>query len=295
MSFHVKSETGTLRTVLVKHVKDAFTSQKQIEDQWRELGYSGPPNFDMATAEYRSFVGLMEDQGVEVLYLPSHDQTGLDSLYTRDSLLMTPEGAIVCRMGKAARRGEGVAMKEFIAERWIPVCGEIIEPGTVEGGDVLWLDNGETLAVGHGYRTNEEGIRQLRKLTAGMVKNFVVVPLVHWDGPTGLLHLMSFVSPLDEDLALVYSRIMPVVFRERMIRRGVRLLEVPESEFESMACNVLALSPRRIVMLSGNPKTKRLLEAEGVQVLEYDGDEISMKGHGGPTCLTRPIFREHRG
>jgi len=154
----------------------------------------------------------------------------------------------------------------------------------------VWLDDG-TLVVGHGYRTNAEGIRQLAKLTHGFVPELIVVPLPHWEGPGDVMHLMSLVSPVDLDLAVVYSRLLPVPFRQRLQAGGYDFVEVPDTEFESMGANVLATGPRRCLMLSGNPETRRRLEAAGAEVRVYEGVEISRKGAGGPTCLTRPLWR----
>src|SRR5688500_17221600 len=105
------------------------------------------------------------------------------------------------------------------------------------------------------------------------------------------MHLMSLLSPVDHDLAVVYSRLLPVPFREWLRDRGIHFVEVPDAEFESMGANVLALAPRRAVVLTGNPRTRAALERCGVEVVEYDGSEISIKGAGGPTCLTRPLRR----
>jgi N-dimethylarginine dimethylaminohydrolase len=170
------------------------------------------------------------------------------------------------------------------------VLGAITGEGRLEGGDVVWFDD-RTVAVGRGYRTNDEGIRQLRTLVGEAVDEVVVVPLPHWKGAEDVFHLMSILSPIDDDLALVYAPLLPVPFREWLLARGIKFVEVPESEFDSMGCNVLALAPRKCLALAGNPLTRERLEAEGVEVREFVGREISRKGGGGPTCLTRPIVR----
>jgi N-dimethylarginine dimethylaminohydrolase len=154
---------------------------------------------------------------------------------------------------------------------------------------VVWIDE-KTMIVGRGYRTNAEGIRQVRALLGADIE-VVDVPLPHWRGPGDVMHLMSLLSPVDHDLAVVYSRLLPVPFREWLLARGFSLVEVPDEEFDTMGTNVLALSPRQCVMLAGNPRTRAALERAGCEVLEYRGDEISLKGAGGPTCLTRPLAR----
>ncbi len=203
---------------------------------------------------------------------------------------MTKKGLILTNMGKKQREGEPAAVGEFLNGLDIPIVGSITGQGQLEGGDVVLWD-AQTLFVGLGYRTNKEGIRQLREFTKNDIKEFIVVPLPHWEGPRDVLHLMSMISPVDYDLAVVYSRLLPVSFRNWLMRRSVKLIEVPDSEFESMGCNVLAVAPRRCLMIEGNPQTRQKLLDEGVEVLEYSGEEISVKGAGGPTCLTRPLFR----
>ena len=155
----------------------------------------------------------------------------------------------------------------------------------------MWLDE-RTIAVGRGYRTNAAGIEQLHALLGDSVDEVIAVALPHWRGPDDVFHLMSVISPIDRDLALVYSPLMSVPFRERLLERGMTLVEVPDDEFATMGANVLALAPRRCVMLAGNPKTRARLERAGAEVFEYDGQEISVKGGGGPTCLTRPLARQ---
>lgn len=290
MKFGCQSMVAQMRRLLVKHPRNAFLSAGNIRAQWKTLNYSGCPNYEKALTEYDHFIALLRTGGTEILYLPQHGRTGLDSIYVHDPVLIANQGAILCNMGKAQRQHEPAAVGKFLSEIGVPVFGTIRGKGTLEGGDVLWLDD-RTLAVGRGYRSNDEGIRQLQRLLAGAVDEFFVVPLPHWQGPNYVLHLMSLISLLDHNLALVYPRLLPVPFFEWLLARGIKLLAVPDAEFKTMAGNVLALAPRRCIMLSGNPQTQSLLEAEGVKVWVYAGEEISLKGAGGPTCLTRPILR----
>ena len=290
MNLGSQSEVGKIQKILIKHPKDAFISQENVDAQWRTLNYSACPDYSKALDEYECFVNLLKRNVSEIHFLPRSDKTGLDSVYVRDAMITTPKGVILCSMGKQERRGEPSAAGEHLSELGIPILGAIAGEGRLEGGDLIWLD-GRTLVVGQGYRTNEDGIRQLKELTAGLVDEFIVIPLPHWRGPEGVFHLMSMISPVDFDLAVVYARLLPVPFRQWLINRGMKLVEVPDSEFKSMGCNILATSPLRCIMLSGNPQTKKLLEQEGVEVSEYIGEEISRKGTGGPTCLTRPLVR----
>jgi arginine deiminase len=290
MKYGCQSEVGDIKSLLLKHPREGFVEQEHINEQWMDLNYLGCPHYENAVAEYEDFVTLLQKFGPEIHYLPQNDKTSLDSIYVHDPVMITEQGAILCRMGKEMREEEPSAAGEFLNEIKIPILGEINEPGKLEGGDVVQF-NAHTLAVGQGYRTNAEGIRQLKELTKDFIKELVVVPLPHWNGPQDVLHLMSFISPVDRDCAVVYSRLMPVPFREWLLERGMTLIEVPDVEFETMACNVLAVAPRKCIMLAGNPRTKQILEDAGAEVLEYFGHEISKKGAGGPTCLTRPLYR----
>ncbi len=291
MKFGCQSEVDQIKSLLLKHPKDAFVGQEYIQSQWKELNYLASPDYDKALKEYDNFVEYLKKSISEIYYLPQNDKKGLDSIYVHDPVIITNKGSILCNMGKEKRRAEPSAAGEFLLELGIPILGSITGEGTLEGGDVVWIDE-RTLAVGLGYRTNEEGIRQLKELTGDFVDEFIVVPLPHWKGPGDVLHLMSLISPVDHDLAVVYSRLLPVPFREWLLRRGIQLLEVPDSEYETMACNILAVSPRKCVMISGNPQTKQMLKDKGIEIWEYGGEEISKKGAGGPTCLTRPLLRE---
>lgn len=222
-------------------------------------------------------------------FLPAAPTLGIDSIYVRDSVIVSPRGLILCNMGKAARGGEPTVNGDALARLGIPIVGAIEGEGRIEGGDLVWFDD-RTLAVGRTYRTNDAGIRQLKELVGSEV-DIVVAPMPHYRGPGDVFHLMSVLSPIDHDLALVYSPLMPIPLRGWLVDRGIGLVEVPDDEFDSMGCNVLALAPRCCVMLAGNPRTRAALERAGVKVVEYEGTEISAKGQGGPTCLTRPLLR----
>ena len=273
----------------LRQAEDAFRSPEHIARHWQPLNYLAAPDFERALVEYARFESLLREAGAEVVHLPADDRVGLDGIYVRDASLVSPRGVILAAMGKPARAAEPVVAGEFYRALGIPVLGAIEPPGSVEGGDLVWLDE-HTLVAGHGYRTNAAGIARLRELLGPDVE-VVEVPLPHWKGESDVFHLMSFLSPLDRDLALVYSPLLPVPFRRWLLDRGLGLVEVPEQEFESMGCNVLALGPRRALMLAGNPITGGRLREAGVTVLEYEGAEISAKGCGGPTCLTRPLAR----
>jgi N-dimethylarginine dimethylaminohydrolase len=287
-----QSDVAPLRRVVLKHARGAFQSPPRIGDQWATLNYLGPPDFDAACRESDALAALLERLGVVVEWMPD-DDVGMDSLYVRDASIVTNAGAILCRMGKGARSEEPARQGTEYAALGIEVLGAIEGGGTVEGGDVTWLSP-QCLAVGRGYRTNQQGIDQLRSLVSDEVE-LLQVPLPHWKGSGDVFHLMSVISPLASDLLLVYSPLLPVPFRELLLDRGFDLVEVPEAEFESMGCNVLAVSPRVAVAVDGNPETMRRMEAAGVEVHTYRGQEISQKGCGGPTCLTRTLERDVGG
>jgi N-dimethylarginine dimethylaminohydrolase len=286
------NEFGRLTHVAVKHPREAFVDTGVIARQWASHGFTAPPDFDAACREHDAFLEMLVRHGAEPLLLPADDATTIDSIYARDASLVTPHGLVLCAMGKPARQGEPAAQRRAFtsaAQPFTAIAGAIEPPGRIEGGDVVWLDEA-TVAVGRGYRTNGEGIRQFRALLGPQVE-VVEVPLPHWKGPGDVMHLMSLISPVDRDLAVVYSRLLPVPFHEQLLARGIALVDTPDEEFDSMGTNVLALAPRQCVMLAGNPRTRTALEGAGASVVEYQGAEISVKGAGGPTCLTRPLVR----
>jgi len=287
-----QSESDQLTLVLLKHARDAFVNSATIESQWAELNFTSPPDIARAVTEYDRFVELITAGGAAVQWLPQEPSTTLDSIYVRDASIVCERGLVLCTMGKRRRAAEPAAQEAALRQTVpeLPIVGRITAPGTLEGGDVIWLDR-RTIAVGRGYRTNDAGIAQLRALLDGVIDELIVVPLPHWRGAQDVMHLMSLISPVDADLAVVYSPLLPVPFRERLLDRGMTLVEVPDTEFDTMGTNVLAIAPRRCVMLAGNPQTRARLERAGAEVLEYEGGEISVKGAGGPTCLTRPLAR----
>ncbi|MGD2195942.1 dimethylarginine dimethylaminohydrolase family protein [Lysinibacillus fusiformis] len=279
-----------LKHVIVKHPKDAFRSQKHLSDEWKTFNYLSEPNFEEALKEYAEFVKILKKYVDTIDYLPLSDEVGLDSLYAHDPVKFTPNGAILLKSGKKLRQPEASIYKEFLKDKGISIIGELTGDAVADGGDIVWLDD-RTLAVGRGYRTNDEAIRQLKEMTAEMVDEFIVVQLPHDLGEAECLHLMSFISMVDKDLAVVHSRLMPVFFRQLLEERGIQLVEVPKDEYDTLGCNVLALAPRVCVIPEGNTVTKQQLIEAGARVFEYKGQQISVLGTGGPTCLTCPVIR----
>ncbi|MEK8196880.1 MULTISPECIES: dimethylarginine dimethylaminohydrolase family protein [unclassified Lysinibacillus] len=287
---YCSSMYAPLKRVIVKHPKDAFRSQAHLADEWKTFNYLSEPNYEEALSEYAEFVGILEKYVDTIDYLPEADEVGLDSIYAHDPVKFTPSGAIILKSGKTLRQPEAAVYKNFLQDRGIPIIGELSGEAVSDGGDIVWLDD-RTLVVGRGYRTNDEAIRQLKEMTADNVDEFIVVQLPHDLGETECLHLMSFISMVDHDLAVVHSRLMPVFFRQLLIERGIQLIEVPKEEYDALGCNVLALAPRVCVIPEGNPATKQQLIDAGATVYEYKGNEITVKGTGGPTCLTCPVIR----
>ena len=291
MKTRCQSMVGELKTVLMKHPEKAYKNESSLKRQWSDLNYLGQPNLSKSIVDYNYFTSLISETGTKVEFLPESDKTGLDSVYTHDPVVMTNRGVILCNMGKDARANEPGTVENYCNQNELPILGKITPPGTLEGGDVLWIDE-KTVAVGEGYRTNSEGIRQFRALLGDGVDEVIPVPLPHWTGPTDCLHLLSNVSPVDIDLYVVYSPLLTVSFRNCLLERSIQLIEVPEKEYPTLGCNILALAPRKVIMVDGNPKVRNSLVNEGVEVAVFDGSEISLKGTGGPTCLTRPLYRE---
>jgi N-dimethylarginine dimethylaminohydrolase len=274
-----------LRTVVVRRPDASFA----VADS-RRWGYSAKPALDAAQVEHDALVSMLRESGVEVRY---HDASlsGLaDSIFVHDPVIVTDHGTVVLRMGKELRRGEEAALGAALEKMGVPILGTLRPPATAEGGDLLWI-RPDWLAVGQGFRTNSDGLRQLRSILEPLGVQTETVDLPYFRGPESCLHLMSLISLVDQDLAVVYPRLLPVPLWRHLKEEGFDFVEVPEDEFDRMAPNVLAIAPRDCIMLEGNPVTQARLQEAGCRVRTYRGNEISLKAEGGATCLTRPVLR----
>lgn len=283
------NEYGQIKRIAIRRPEQAFGSQAQISAQWQDLNYHTEPNFDEAVLEYNVFAELFGKSDTQIIELAAMDQQSLDSIYVRDSLIVTPKGLVKAGMGKAQRRNEPAENAHMLYESGENIAGEIELPGMVEGGDLIWLDD-ETLLAAIGYRTNREGIAQLQKILGANVR-IEAFDMPHFKGQSDVFHLMSVLSPVDENLAVVYLPLMPVRLVQLLENRSIDFVEVPDQEFESMGCNVLAIAPRHVIVVAGNPETEKRLLAAKCKVEVVKAEEISRKGEGGPTCLTRPLVR----
>jgi N-dimethylarginine dimethylaminohydrolase len=281
-NYGCQSMTDPLRRVLVRppRAEDAVG--------WGAAGWRAEPDPGKIAAEHEAFRAELARAGAEVVLAQTPLGVCPDAIYVYDPALVSYRGALLLRPGKEGRRVEVDAMAADLVEAGLPVAARLEAPATAEGGDTLWLDE-RTLLVGRGYRTNDAGVRALADALPGV--EVIAFDLPHLHGPSEVLHLMSLLSPLDVDLAVAYLPLMPVRLVELLAARGIELVEVPDEEFETMGPNVLALAPRVALALDGNPVTRRGMEAAGVDVRVYAGDELSRKGDGGPTCLTRPLLR----
>lgn len=278
--FGVRSMVAPLRRVLLRR---PATSGDFAAADWRA------PDPDALARQHDRFCELLADLGCAVELAEAADGM-VDATYVRDPGMVTGRGAVLFQMSKPARAGEPPLLGAALEAAGVPVAAELTGPAMADGGDIIWLDD-RTMLVGRSYRTNAAGVHQLREIMA--VENVIVrsADLPHDRGPDHVLHLMSVISPVAPDLAVVYLPLAPVPLIEELTARNIRVVAVPADEYQTMACNVLAVRPGVVVMLDGNPQTRAALSAEGCEVHVYDGSEISIKGDGGPTCLTAPILR----
>ena len=281
-AFGAQSMTAPLREVLVKRPGPAFG--RAFDDPAH--GFLHACNLPIAQREHDRFVELLASLGPTVHVLET--ETGSpDLVYTFDPLLVSDHGAIPLRPGKPNRLGEPEVVEGWTRAAGIPTVGRIEPPGTIEGGDTFWL-RPDLLCIGRTLRTNDDGARQLAEIVGGDVRIF---DLPYWSGPAELIHLLSVISPVGDDLAVVYLPLLPVGLWALLRDLGVRLIEVPDEEFPTLGCNVLAVRPGVVIVADGNPRTRSGLEAAGCEVHAYPAGEIGINGSGGPTCLTRPILR----
>jgi N-dimethylarginine dimethylaminohydrolase len=280
----VRSSTAPLREVLVKRPGPAFG--RAFDD--RAHGFLRPVDLERARREHDGLVVALDGLGVTVHVLDDEPATDPDLVYVFDPVLVTDAGAVPLRPGKPNRADEPAVMERWLNARGIPTAGRIEAPGTVEAGDTVWLRD-DLFVIGRTLRTNDAGARQLAAIVGGDVR---IVDVPYWKGPAELVHLMSVISPVSDDLAVVFLPLVPAGLHECLVDLGIRLIEVPEAEYPTLGCNVLAIQPGVVIVADGNPLTRRALESAGVEVHAVALGEVGENGSGGVTCLTRPLLRE---
>ena len=260
-------------------------------DDHLRFGYPRQVDHARAVEEHRALCALLEGQGIEVVRQPPAAPGSLDAIFVRDPSMVTDDGAVIGRPAKEVRRAETRSVADFYRALEIPILAQIEGPGVLEMGDLFWIDE-YTLAAGEGFRTNAAALDELEIRLQPFSIDIIRVPLPYWHGPDECLHLTSLISPIDKGLAVGYLPLLSVNFLGVLQAVGWKVIPVPDEEFASQGANVLALGPRKVLVLSGNPVTRQRLERAGCEVLEYTGDEISHNRGGGPTCLTRPLLRD---
>jgi N-dimethylarginine dimethylaminohydrolase len=284
------SMVGTLQRVLVCSPRSAGWNQPERAARWRDLGFLHAPDFERAQAEHEALCRELETAGAEVIELPPAVDITLDAVYAHDASFATDFGLILMRAGKPNRVTEGRNHGSFCTRLGVPLLAKIVEPGTTEAGDIVWLD-AKTLLIGRGYRTNAAGIEQMRSLLAPKGVDVLSAPLPHGTGPSACLHLMSLISLLDEQTALVDLPWLAVETVELLKARGYTFIEIDPAERETLACNVLSLGGKRLLAIEENRSTNDRLRRAGFDVRTFPGRDLCVNGGGGPTCLTRPILR----
>ena len=283
-NFGVSSSVANLKRVAVRPpTRDA---------DYQAAHWLGAPellDLDELQADHIAFVDLLRELGCEVDVLPEAPGQA-DACFVYDPAFTTPTGVIQLQGAKEARVKEPSMLTGDINALGMPTVGILIGDATADGGDMFWLDD-KTVAIGRTYRTNEAGEKQLRDIFAAEGIETLAFHMPHAMGPEYCLHLMSVISPIRDDLAVVYEREAPVTLLQELAKRGIKTISVPDEEYVSLACNVLAIRPGVVVMPSGNPITAQLLRDAGIEVHIYKADVIN-RGEGGPTCLTRPLCRE---
>ena len=286
--FGANAMNAPLKRVILR--KPDLAMSKADAKTWH---YGPAFNAAKAAAQHAHFAGMIEASGAKIHWLPDTDDGLSDSIFTRDPSIVTHAGAVILNMGKALRLSEPELHRKTFAELGIPVIGQIQSPGSLEGGDTIWLD-AKTLVVGRGIRTNQSGIDQLSAILKPHGIGVLAYDLPLWDGEEACLHLMSMISPLADDLYLIHAPLMPVALYQLLKARGISLIIAPQDEFiasNGLSLNVLPTSPRNVIMVAGFPKTKAAMEAAGCSVQTFEADALCIACEGGPTCLTGPVWR----
>tara|TARA_B100000029_G_C17414055_1_gene901820 strand:+ start:179 stop:1057 length:879 start_codon:yes stop_codon:yes gene_type:complete len=261
----------------------------------KKWNYGSPLNQNKINQNYREFYEIIENSGVKIIELnvQNKNEELCDSVFTHDPSLIINKGAIILNMGKILRKKETIEHERFYVSENIPIIGKIENEGTVEGGDCLWIKE-DLLLVGESFRTNKSGINQLSKILKYYDINVLPIKLPKYKNTNTCFHLMSLISMLDHDLAIGCLSLLPEVLIKKFNNNNIKIINIPEDEYfnsQTLAVNILALSPRKLVMMKGYPKTLNLLEKEGNEIKLFNGNELCLKCEGGPTCLTRAIER----
>jgi N-dimethylarginine dimethylaminohydrolase len=288
--FNGHSMVGLLERVMVCPPRNAGWNEPKKARHWQELGFLHVPEFPAAQAQHDAMCRELESAGADVVHLRPSAKLSLDAVYAHDTSLPTDFGLILMRPGKPNRVAEVCEHREFCQGTGIPILGQIEAPGTGEAGDMVWLDS-ETLLIGHGFRTNAAGIRQMRDLMKPHRVEVIPAPLPYGSGSSACLHLMALISLLDEETALVDLACLAVETVELLRARGYKFVEIEPSERRTLACNVLSLGRRRLLALQENERTNDRLRHAGFDVRTFPGSELCINGSGGPTCLTRALLR----
>ncbi len=284
-TYGVSSMVAPLKRVVVKRPDKQFA----ISD-FEKWHYTSAPNLEQAQHDHDVFTNILKQHGVEVIYHDEELSNLADAIFVYDPVFVTPFGSIVLQVGKPLRSGEEEPLAKKLESVGVPILGRLTREARAEGGDMFWLDE-TTLAIGLGFRTNAEGVRQIKQMLEPHHISVIVTELPYGDGPAACLHLMSLISLVDKDLAVVYPKYIATPFWQELERRNFKFIEVSDKEFTTQATNVLTLSPKVVIMPENNPETKLRLEQAGCTVYTYPCAELTFKAEGGPTCLTRPILR----
>ena len=288
-AFGAQSMAAPLKRVLMRSAGNA------MRDADRAAWHYGP-GFDpaKAAAQHEALARMVTKSGATIEWIEDRADGLADSVFTHDPSLMTNRGALILSMGKALRHPEPALHEETYKRLGIPVLGRVEAPGQVEGGDCVWIDD-RTLAIGRGVRTNQAGIQQVSNILSPLGVEVYGFDLPLWQGEEACLHLMSVISPLADDLALVFAPLLPAAFYQMLRARGITLVDGDAGEFHAsngLSLNVLPTSPRQVIAVAGFPKTKAAMEAAGCAVETFEADALCIACEGGPTCLTRPILRQ---
>jgi len=294
-----------------KHMKDELGSiwgNGGIDTEWSrlktvllhrpgpELGNSSNPNtlqmlakidYPLAQEQHNKMAQTYREAGVHVHYVEPDGQPTPNQMFVADLMFMTPEGAIIARPASTVRAGEERWVARRLAELGIPIIRSVRGRGTFEGADAAWI-NPETVIIGRGLRTNDEGAAQVANTLTEMGINVIQV-----DMPVGTMHLMGMLRIVDRDLAIAW----PLRFVHRGVDalkyRGIQVAFIPDEAeaIHNAALNFVVLGPREILMATGNPITQSFYESLGITCHTVEVGEL-VKAAGAIGCLSGILERE---
>lgn len=287
--WYCDSEVGKLRDVIMR--RPGKEVEYITQENYGDFRWKAPMDIEKARAQHDALTDIYRAHGVNVHYVENQREDRPNALFMRDQVFMTPEGAILCRNGISARRGEERYTAETLSKLGVPIIKTINGEGWFDGACGMWIDR-QTVILGTSARANKKGIEQVES----ELRNIGVTDIINFQIPYGHAHLDGLMNIADKKTAVLFPWQVPYDVVKQLLDRDFTIVEATNfEEIKWGSCmNFVALEPGKVVMPAGNPETKAKMEDVGIEVIETDMSEI-LKGWGAIHCMTAFLKRDPIG